>query len=352
MLAAFGLLLPAAEAGENTATVTLAYPVNRAPGPITLDGKITEAEWGPAIKASGFTASGSDELAPEQIVMRLLYDDAHLYMAVRCSESRMAHLVVENLVDDGPLWHDDCIEIFLDANHDHGTYWQFITTPAAKRYDALGFDNSWNCPWRVAVAREKDAWTVELAMPFRGLAVPAPAPGAVWGFNLVRERRAGGKTQLYDWANVERVFHNPGRFGHLWFLAPDWQPHPKRVAALAGQIEGKEARLFTADGFWSVRRGRAPRLWSYRELLQAQQLTLSRFLGDLRALYDQRPKLAFRDRFTKLDNRFRAVQKLASGSGKVDALACASAQTFLNSLEDNLRDLYYRVQIELLDEEY
>jgi hypothetical protein len=50
------------------------------------------------------------------------------------------------------------------------------------------------CPWmkgfQVKVAQEEGAWTAEFAIPPAELdAVHKPAPGVVWGFNVVRRHR-------------------------------------------------------------------------------------------------------------------------------------------------------------------
>ena len=146
--AILALTLGAALAAGNRAEITLGYPVLRAKAPVQIDGKLTDAEWASAVKVSGFTVSGRGAIALDQTVMRLLYDDRHLYLGVKCNESRMQHLVVEHFADDEAIWRDDCIEFFLDADHDHATFWQFITNPAGARYDAEGKDRGWGCPWK------------------------------------------------------------------------------------------------------------------------------------------------------------------------------------------------------------
>jgi len=339
-------------AAENQAVVTLAYPVQVATTPIVVDGELQPEEWERAVKVSGFRLSGSEELAPEQMVMRLLYDQQNLYLGVKCAESRMDQLVIQSQVDDSDVWHDDCIEFFLDANHDHATYWQFIVNPDGVRYDASGFDRTWNCTWTVATSRAANAWYVELAIPFAALKVPTPSPGTVWGFNLDRERQAGGGTQLYNWADVQGVFHSPALFGHLWFVGRDWQPREAEMKAVAPRLGGKEARIYVPDGYWIVREGQQPQTWTYRELLQGQQEVVDQYFEELRDLYRNRPEMILRDPFEKLQARYEDIQRLATAAGPVDPEACAAAKVFLDSVEDNLKDLYWRVRIELLNETF
>ena len=346
------LAIRAGAAADNQAILTLAYPVLPARGAITLDGRLTPAEWDHAIKVSGFTVSGGTAIALDQTVMRLVYDKDNLYMGVKCAESQMKNLVVKCLADDGPVWRDDCIEFFIDANHDHASYWQFITNPGGARYDALAFDTGWNCAWRAKVHKEADAWYAEIAVPFKGLGIGVPTPGTVWGFNLARERRAGGGTQLFNWADVEAIFHSPQLFGHLWFVGAGWRPSATAMSRAAGLVGGKEAHVYTQGGYWIVRRGETPKAWSYRELLRAQQAALERYLTKLRKVYKQDPKMILRGEFTQLDTRYQSVRKLAAGTGLADPEACAAAKGFLDGLEDRLNKLYWRVQIELLNREF
>ena len=345
--------LGVAAAAKNRAELTFGYPVLPASGAITLDGTLTDAEWGAAVKVSGFTVSGRKGLAFDQTVMRLLYDRTHLYLGVKCSESQMAKLVVEHFGDDEAIWRDDCIEFFLDPTHSHEDFYQFIVNPAGARYDAFGKDRGWGCDWKVAIAKAKDAWHVEAAVPFKGLKVKPPRPGTVWGFNLARERMAGGGRQLYNWADVQGDFLTPSLFGHLWFVGAGWTPTAKSAAAAARRIQGTEARIFTRGGYWAARKGEAPKAWTYPELLRAQQGRLkSAFLGELRRFYAENPTLPLRKEFDELDGRYRAVEKLATTGGLADAEACAAAMGFIEGVEPKLANLYWKTRVELLNREF
>ena len=336
----------------NEAPVTLTYPVKFAATPIAVDGRLQPEEWDQAVKVAGFRLSGREDLASEQTVMRLLYDARHLYIAVKCAESQMDKLVVNCLVDDTDVWKDDCVEFFIDPTHDHATYYQFIVNAGAVRYDAVGFDRTWGAPWQAAASREKDAWYLELAIPFAALAVPAPAPGSVWGFNLDRERNAGGNTQLYNWADVQGVFHSPTRFGHLWFVAPNAGPDERGAQDAASKADGREARVYTPDGYWLIAEGAKPKAWSYRDLLLAQKDTVAGYWDALATIYREHPTMVYRDRFEQFRRRYEDARQLATAQGPVDPEACAAAKVFLDTLDDALNLLYWKARIELLNESF
>ncbi len=337
---------------QNEANVTLGYIVRRATSAITVDGRLTRSEWQHGVKVAGFRLSGRDELAAEQTVMQLLYDDTNLYLGVKCAESKMPGLVANIRVHDGRVWHDDCVEFFVDASHDHSTYHQFIVNSAATRYDAFKFDSAWTVPWRAATSRDDRAWYLEVALPFASLGVGTPEPGQVWGFNLDRERRAGGGTQLYNWADVKGVFHSPTLFGHLCFVGRAWRGTKAAMRSLARLMEGHEARLYIDGGYWLFPTEGRPRKWGYRELLTTQHEAVKTYWRDLERIYKARPDMVRRRDFEAYRKRYTETVRLAESAGPVDPEACAAGKVFLDILRTSLKDLYWTVRIELLNETF
>jgi hypothetical protein len=264
----------------------------------------------------------------------------------------MDHLVAECQVDDTNVWHDDCIELFLDPQHDHTNYFHFIVNSVGTRYDGVGLDRTWSAPWTAKASRAADAWYVEIAFPFAALKAAPPKTGTVWGFNLDRERLAGGSLQLYNWADVRGDFHSPKLFGHLWFVSADWQPEAQSVAEAARRVEGEEAHIYVPGGYWVVRLREAPCAWTYRELLRYQEGEVARFWRELDGIYRQRANMILRDQFEKFRTHYEQTRQLAAETGPVDPEACAAAKVFLDGLGEKLKDLYWWVRIEVLNETF
>lgn len=338
---------------DNEALVTLTYPVRRVATPIKLDGVLSEQEWGTAVKVGGFRVSGRENLASEQTVMRLLYDDTALYLGIKCAESRMKDLKAAVLIHDGSVWHDDCIEFFIDRNHDHGSYWQFIVNSVGTQYEAAAFDSTWTATWQAATSKAADAWYMEIAVPFKSLGSETPAPGEVWGFNLDRERRAGGGTQLYNWADVKGDFHSPRLFGHLAFVGRDRQQEAvAEIARLAAAVQGREARIYTDGGYWIVIPGQPAKRWSYRDLLRGARDDAGQYWTELEKIYRERPDAPGRKQFETQRTRYEEVRKLARATGEVDPEACAAGKSFLDGLENELRHLYWQARLTVLCERF
>ena len=95
--------------------------------------------------------------------------------------------------DDGRVWHGEYLEIFVDANLDRSTYFQFAVNAAGSRQDfqfgAKGINAKWQSPnSRFVAAFSTDHWSLEGRIPFRDLG------GATRriGFNIARTLAAGG----------------------------------------------------------------------------------------------------------------------------------------------------------------
>jgi hypothetical protein len=282
--------------------------------------------------------------------MRLLYDPQNLYLGVKCLESDMKNLKTPTTTTDGPFWMDDSIEFFLDANHDHETYWQFAATAKAVRYDNQQGDSLWNCHWQAAAQHEPEAWTVEAAVPFADLKTAPPQVGDLWGFNLCRERQAGGRLELYNWADVQRVFQNPPRFGHLAFVGADWRATEATVAAAAREAGGSETHVYVDEGYWRIKRGQRPELLTYRALLRGQGQGVVPFMEELRTLYEQHPQMPLREEFDRLEAHFRQTKALIAGESPVDAESAAAARSFLEGFQGQVEAIYWRVRLALLNE--
>jgi len=339
-------------AAENQAEQTLVYPCRPAAGPIVIDGRLDPAEWAGAIEVSAFRISGSEKLAPEQVVMRLLYDRQNLYVGVKCIESEMKKIKASVNEKDGPFWTDDAVEFFLDPKHDHETIWQFAATAGAAQYDSYKGDSLWNSDWKCAVQRGPDSWTVEASVPFADLKVEPPAPGALWGFNLCREREAGGSLELYNWADVQRVFNRAQLFGHLRFVAADWKASEASAVAAAQDAGGKESIVYVEDGYWRVKPGGAPERLSYRALLRAHDQGAAPFIEELRGIYQNNPKMTLREEFELLVNRYDQVKELVAGDGPISVEDWVRATAFVDGLREKVETICWRVRLVQLNETF
>jgi len=181
-----------------------------------IDGRLDDAAWGEAALAADFVA-GADQPARYATEVRLGWDERCLYLAFRCAEPNLAGLVLEARANDRWAWTDDSVELLLDMNRDRRSYFHYVLTAAAIVYDAVGnYNHDWDGPCTARAGREKDAWTLEVAIPWKSLAAPPPQPGQQVGIELSRNR-AGPPRETSQWAPTFRGNHAPDRFGTMTF---------------------------------------------------------------------------------------------------------------------------------------
>ncbi len=207
-----------------------------------IDGRLDEATWDLAevIELIDCETAGPGRFASRA---RLLYDDQFLYVAFELEDDTAWGTVEER---DGPIWDEECVEVFLDPGGIGHYYFELNVSPKNVIYDSIILNRrSPEAPSRgfygipewtmtgmrtgVHVEGERDerggvsGWTVEYAIPFEmlyGLANLPPQPGDSWRLNLYRIDTPvpGGKRDHYAWSPTGRsAFHIPWRFGYLVF---------------------------------------------------------------------------------------------------------------------------------------
>ena len=224
------------------------YTVTRAAQAITVDGKADEKAWQQAERCSRFVLWNGKESA-DLTDCKLLWDDKALYVLFVCRDSDIQAKLKKH---DDPLYSEDVVEIFLDADADMKTYMELIVNPLGTTFDNYVLrnprDNSnagivgWTLrDWKTAVrvdgtirdpqdpASKKDvdkSWTVEMAIPFssfvltQGPSGKPPRAGDIWRVAITRYDRPDPKTFVHTawsppysqgWPHITR------RFGKLVF---------------------------------------------------------------------------------------------------------------------------------------
>ncbi|MCC7491573.1 MAG: carbohydrate binding family 9 domain-containing protein [Fimbriimonadaceae bacterium] len=183
----------------------------------SLDGRLDDPAWRQVPALGQFTLlGGGPPTAGTQV--RLLAGPDQLYLAALCEEPHLAGLRTAVVERDGPLWTDDCLEVFLDPQHAGQRYLHLVVNAAGQVYDAAvaggQTDAAWDGPWQAATGRTTTGWTVELAVPWAVLGLAAGSD-PVWGLNLARERYAAPAPERSSWAPLQASFHEPQRCGLL-----------------------------------------------------------------------------------------------------------------------------------------
>ena len=210
----------------------------RASGPIEIDGKLDERAWAEAapvpLAHCFLTREGTP---PLKTAARMLWDDAHLYVAFACQDPDVFGRAGPR---DSELWEEEVVEVYLDPDGDGRDYRELevnprnavidLRIPAADQVkgDRYKRFRQWHAAgWRTAVAvegtvdRRDDTdrrWTAEMAVPLACLGIRTPPRvGDEWRLQLYRIDRSKslGETPMFAAWSATDNFHRPARFGRL-----------------------------------------------------------------------------------------------------------------------------------------
>jgi hypothetical protein len=186
------------------------YIIQRAAGPITIDGRLSEDSW---MKA-GWTEVFGDIEGPSKprpryrTRVQMLWDDVYLYIGAYLEEPNVWAMLTER---DSVIFMDNDFEVFIDPDGDTHAYyelemnalntvWDLLLIkpyrdggPAVHAWDIKGLKTAVHVNGTLNDSSDKDkAWTVEMAIPFSVLkeCIPGkperPAPGDQWRMNFSR----------------------------------------------------------------------------------------------------------------------------------------------------------------------
>lgn len=216
-----------------TAGLAAELAVPRIPTAPQIDGRLDEECWRAPAPITEFRCVDKERSVPTQATQAwVAWDDEALYVAVRCADDRMAQVPATVTERDGPVWQDDCLEVFLMPGAPY--FYHFAANLLGAHYDARGSTQpsrdepvpaNWSSEWQSAARREADHWTMEIAIPCACLEWGAARLAGPLKFNIGREQRrlaefscwpASGFNKTDEFATLTGVQLDPKRYGlHL-----------------------------------------------------------------------------------------------------------------------------------------
>jgi hypothetical protein len=186
--------------------------------PPRIDGRLDEPEWAEAPAASDFTQRYPDEGTPpsERTEVRVLFDDAALYVGIRCFDRHPAAIArFVSRRDQVP--ESDSVTVSIDSLHDHTTARAFKVNAAGVQGDSMLYNDTesnddWDAVWDAEVSVDDAGWSVEIAIPWRAL--PCTRGQRLFGFDVARN--LFGTKEISGWVYTPRSQRSGvSRFGHL-----------------------------------------------------------------------------------------------------------------------------------------
>lgn len=180
--------------------------IHRAQSPIEIDGSLSDPAWLDAPALTGFLQVDPDAGAPatERTEVRILFDDEHLYLGIRCYDSKPGQIHADQMQRDGDPSTDDFVQIVLDPYASERSGYLFTLGPAGLRGDALIEGNTarqaWDTIWYSAVSIDDEGWVAEVSIPYKSLSFD-PARSS-WLINVERTLRR--ENEVSRWAGAKR----------------------------------------------------------------------------------------------------------------------------------------------------
>ncbi len=191
--------------------------------PIVIDGHMDEAAWDAAIPVGHFVQGVPDLGMPatQPTVVRILYDDTHLYLGVVNYDSEMDRLMIAGLEHDFSPGAGDLFAVSIDPFLDRRNSFLFFVNPGGALRDEQTFNDSrnvsvaWEGPIRAEVVQTDSAWVVEMAIPFSTLRFDANRPVQDWGINFLRRVRRSNESSYWSPLSRREVIHRMSRAGTM-----------------------------------------------------------------------------------------------------------------------------------------
>lgn len=196
----------------------------------TIDGKLDEPAWqtAPPVAFKIYDAkvqAAATAKFPTQI-RALWLPGKGLLFGFHMSEPSPTKLL-KNMQgrDDGGLWGQDCVELFIDTSGKNtGNFFQFILSAGGGIFDAKDNNPDWDCEGlKFAKHLGDDYWSMEVFIPAKALGVDfdsTAADGRTWYGQFTRHRvsdKQGGTENQKMNANQAGFNSNTGDFGELNF---------------------------------------------------------------------------------------------------------------------------------------
>jgi hypothetical protein len=172
-----------------------------------IDGRLDDPAWLAATPDDRFVQRRPLEDRPpsERTEVRVLYDDAALYVGFDCADGDPDGVVARLTRRDRPI-ESDWVGFLVDSRDDATTGYVFRVNAAGVKFDELYFDDimsstDWDAVWDVATRRHAGGWTAEFRVPLSVLRF-AHKPVNEWGFQAARW--ISRKQEEIFWSQVPR----------------------------------------------------------------------------------------------------------------------------------------------------
>jgi hypothetical protein len=213
VLAVSCLLIPAGFSfSKESGTAQKAVRVEKGP---VLDGNLQDEVWKQAAPFTGFKMvfpnPGTEPT--EKTELRIIFDNANLYIGVYCHDSLPSKISGNSMVHDGvgEGKADDAVRVLLDPFQDKRNAYVFIVNARGGRTEGLASGQSaslnWDGIWDAKSRIQPDGWSTEMKIPFKTISFQPDL--ASWGINVERYIARKQETDRLSGTTRNSFFYNP-----------------------------------------------------------------------------------------------------------------------------------------------
>jgi hypothetical protein len=159
-----------------------------------IDGRLDDPVYASADVARDFVQQRPTFGLPasQRTEARLVYDEEHIYVAVRAFDSAPDSIAAQLGRRDASGIVTDWVQVIFDSYHDKRTAYRFGVTPRGVKRDVFHYDDgpedaTWDAVWEVETTIDSLGWTAEYRIPFSQLRYRPQQGEQVWGFNMWRD---------------------------------------------------------------------------------------------------------------------------------------------------------------------
>ncbi len=184
---------------------------------LKINGDLSESVWANAPVATDFVFQWPTpgKTASQKTVVKILYDDASLYIGAYCYDTH-PDSIFHRLSKRDELENTDAFSIIIDAYRDGQNAVQFGITPDNVQFDSKyslanansdngnsdGEDPNWDAVWRSAAQITPDGWVAEFEIPYSALRFPKKKIQD-WSINLNRSIRRHNESDCWNEVKAE-----------------------------------------------------------------------------------------------------------------------------------------------------
>ena len=195
---------------------------------IILDGKLSEDIWLKANSAENFwQLFPTDSLKSiNKTSVKILFNDTHLLIGIEALAIDK-NFIVSSLKRDFSALTNDNVTILFDTFRDGQNAFLFGVSAFGVQREGLisergsdinGFSLTWDIKWQSESVREKDKFTIEMAIPFSSIKYPEGRKK--WGFQTYRFDLQTNERSIWTKVPQNQFPINIGYYGELLFEEP------------------------------------------------------------------------------------------------------------------------------------